>query len=59
MKKSLLQTVREYGIFEVKDVVEATGQSRQTLQNWLKDKPKLLTLVLAGIKATTKTGEQK
>jgi hypothetical protein len=50
-KKTLLDTVREFGIFEVKEVVDATDVSRQTLTNWLKDKPKLLNVVLAGIRA--------
>jgi hypothetical protein len=49
-KKTLLQAVREYGIFEVKDVIAATGQSRQTLSNWLNSKPRLLELVLKGMK---------
>jgi len=48
-KKTLLETVREYGIFDVKSVIEATGKSRQTLQNWLKTDEKLLRLVLKGM----------
>lgn len=50
-KKTLLETVRDYGIFEVKTVIEATGKSRQTLQNWAKTDEKLLRLVLLGMQA--------
>jgi hypothetical protein len=50
-EKTLLETVRNYGIFEVKEVIEATGMSRAGLQKWLKERPELLRLVLLGIQA--------
>jgi AcrR family transcriptional regulator len=58
MKKTLLSAVREYGIFDAKDVIEATGVSRETLTNWLKNKQKLFDIVCIGVKTkNSKTGE--
>jgi len=56
-KKTLLETVREYGVFDVKSVIEATGKSRQTLQNWAKADEKLLRLLLAGMQAENKNNK--
>ena len=50
-KKTLLDAVREHGIFEIKEVTRLTGVSPQTLNNWLKNKPELLEIVLIGVKA--------
>lgn len=50
-KKTLLDVVREYDIFEVKDVLGLTEQSRDTLSRWITAKPKLLHYILLGIKA--------
>jgi hypothetical protein len=54
IKKTLLDVVREYGIFEVKDVIERTGKSRQTLQNWAKNDEKFLRIMLLGLQAESK-----
>lgn len=49
-KKTLLDVVREHGIFEIKEVTLMTGTSPQTLTNWIKNKPDLLDAVLTGVK---------
>lgn len=49
-KNTLLETVREYGIHEIKTVSELTKTSHQTLNNWMKHKPELLKIVLIGVK---------
>lgn len=51
-KKTLLDVVREYGIFEVKEVLTLTEQKfHDTFSRWISSKPKLLHYVLLGIKA--------
>jgi hypothetical protein len=50
-KKTLLETVREYGFFEVKEVIEATGLARNTLQDWNKKRNRLLRIILMGLQA--------
>jgi hypothetical protein len=49
--KTLLETVRDYGFFEVKEVIEQTGLARNTLQDWNKKRNRLLRIILAGLKA--------
>ena len=49
-KKTLLGAVREYGIFEVKDVIEHSGVSRETLTNYMQKKQKLFDLICIGVK---------
>lgn len=51
MKKTLLETVREYGIHEVKTVIEASGVTRAGLQKWAVTRPELLRLVLLGMQS--------
>jgi len=36
------------GLKNLAQAQELTGQSRQTLQNWCRDKPKLFRVVLVG-----------
>ncbi len=36
------------GLKSLKEVVDQTGQSAQTLSNWCRDKPKLFKVVIAG-----------
>jgi hypothetical protein len=53
-KKTLLETVREYDLFEVKEVISATKVQRATLQNWVESRPELLRLILIGMQADKK-----
>ena len=39
---------KQAGLSSLKEVIERTGQSRQTLQNWYEDKPALFEVVIAG-----------
>jgi hypothetical protein len=45
---SASSTAKKAGLKGLALVIEMTGQSRQTLQNWHKDKPDLFNVVIAG-----------
>jgi len=47
------------GLKNLATVIEMTGQSRQTLQNWYRDKPDLFRVVIAGCVALTQAGKSK
>ncbi len=53
--KKINETPSEYcrlfGLTGLKPVIEATGESRQTLQNWRRSKPDLFRVVVAGVVA--------
>lgn len=42
---------RKAGLEGTREVSEMTGCSRQTLNNWAKNKPRLLRVVIEGCKA--------
>ena len=44
------QQAKTAGLPSLAVVIELTGVSRQTLQNWHRDKPQLFAVVLAGAK---------
>lgn len=45
---------KKAGLKSLATVIELTGQSRQTLQNWQKDKPELFKVVVAGCVSLTR-----
>jgi hypothetical protein len=51
------QSAKSAGLKSLAEVVELTGVSHQTLNNWHNDKPKLFAVVLTGCK-TIKTADK-
>ncbi len=40
---------KEIGLNGLKEVIEATGQSQQCLDNWFKNKPELFEIIIKGV----------
>lgn len=51
--------VKAAGLKNLQQVVEMTGQSPQTLDNWCRNKKQLFDIVIAGCVAKTKTPAPK
>lgn len=47
-KMTLKEKCKRFGL-SINEVVELTGSSRETLRNWVTNKPKLLDFTLKGV----------
>jgi len=56
---SASDNAKKAGLKSLATVMEMTGQSRQTLQNWHKDKPDLFRVVIAGCVALNQAEKQE
>ena len=59
MKKNGLSSIAKSHGVTVAQVMQISGQSRQTLQNWAMAKPALVAVVAAGVRALLKNDENK
>ena len=48
LKETAGKTAKYHGLNGLKEIVELTGQSAETLRNWFINKPLLFQIVVAG-----------